>query len=116
MAAKKKTKSNAKAKRSAPKPKAKPLSAAKRAKKTDGAARPLAKIEAPILAPPPGLTIVRPGLQKRADIDPIGVVSVMDGDREIEQSTFYSAAGRDEYVQRWQARGYTCRFIPRNGG
>ncbi len=56
------------------------------------------------------MSIVRPGLQKRADIPPIGVVTVMDGEREIEQSTFYSSSGRDEYVQRWEARGYECRF------
>lgn len=57
---------------------------------------------------------VRPGLQKRPDATPIGVVSVIDGDRLIEQSTFYSAPGRDEYVRRWEARGYTCRLMPWN--
>ena len=53
---------------------------------------------------------MRPGLQKRPDATPIGVVSVTDGDRLIEQSTFYAVEGRDEYVGRWEARGYTCRF------
>ncbi|HEV8016676.1 MAG TPA: hypothetical protein VGP48_14150 [Stellaceae bacterium] len=53
-------------------------------------------------------------MQKRPDATPVGVVSVTDGDRLIEQSTFYSAVGRDEYVRRWEARGYTCRLTPWN--
>jgi hypothetical protein len=66
-----------------------------------------------VAAPPaPSPTLVRPGLQKRADVAPIGVVRVMEGYQLIEESTFYSTAGRDEYVQRWEARGYTCRFTP----
>jgi hypothetical protein len=68
----------------------------------------------PVAAVPPPLSIVRPGLQKRADAVTIGVVMVTDGDRLIEESTFYSTAGRDEYVKRWEARGYTCRFIASN--
>jgi hypothetical protein len=70
----------------------------------------------PVAAAPsqPPMNIVRPGLQKRADLMPIGVVRVTDGFQLIEESTFYSAPGRDEYVQRWAARGYTCRFTPTN--
>jgi len=64
--------------------------------------------------PPAPSPFVRPGLQKRADATPIGVVRVTDGYQLIEESTFYSAPGRDEYVQRWAARGYTCRFTPTN--
>jgi hypothetical protein len=54
-------------------------------------------------------------LQKRADAVTVGVVMVTDGSRLVEESTFYSAAGRDEYMERWKARGYTCRFIPSSG-
>ncbi|HLI23178.1 MAG TPA: hypothetical protein VKV32_18785 [Stellaceae bacterium] len=57
----------------------------------------------------------RPGLQKRPEAMPIGEVTVSDGDRVIELSTFYAAEGRDEYIQRWEARGYACRFTPWNG-
>lgn len=55
-----------------------------------------------------------PGLLKRADAAPIGVVAVMDGVRLVEESTFFNASGRDDYVQRWEARGYECRFTPWN--
>jgi hypothetical protein len=135
VAAKKKVTSKAKPKRPAPKPERKTSPASKRAgpkakhaasqktaKVRAGVAKPRVKAESapsipalapvpqpqPHLQPPPN--IVRPGLQKRADTAPIGVVTVMDGNREIEQSTFYSPSGRDEYVQRWEARGYECRF------
>jgi hypothetical protein len=47
-------------------------------------------------------------------VTPIGVVRVLDGYQLIEESTFYSVPGRDEYMQRWEARGYTCRFAPTN--
>jgi len=148
MAAKKKTKSKATPKRSAPKskskaqPKAKAKSAPKRAApkaqavskkvapkkkapvraavvKPKAAAKPQPTIAPtpapqPVAAVPPPLSIVRPGLQKRADAVTIGVVMVTDGDRLIEESTFYSTAGRDEYVRRWEARGYSCRFIASN--
>jgi hypothetical protein len=151
MAAKKKIKSKATPKRSAPKPKSKAQPKAK-AKSAPKRAAPKAKAQAvsnkvapkkkvpvraavakpkaaakpqppiapapapqPIAAvPPPTLSIVRPGLQKRADAVTIGVVMVTDGDRLIEESTFYSTAGRDEYVRRWEARGYSCRFIASN--
>lgn len=70
-------------------------------------------VQPPVVVPTPVLAnIVRPGLQKRADTMPIGVVTVMDGDRQIEQSTFYSVSGRDEYVERWKARGYECELVP----
>jgi hypothetical protein len=143
MAAKKKPKSKAKPKPPAARPKrqAKPASkpaakralpkagraaAPKKAKPRAAAARsqPLAKtaetpqpiIVTPLPPPPPPVppVLVRPGLQKRADIPPIGIVRVTDGIQLIEESTFYSAPGRDEYVQRWTARGYTCRFTPTN--
>jgi|SRR5215469_3886797 len=140
MAAKKKLKSKAKPKRPAAKPKrkTKPASrpAAKRAQPKAKHAAALAKKAEPraavakpqpkakpaespkpiAITPPPQtpLTLVRPGLQKRADVTPIGVVRVTDGFQLIEESTFYSAPGRDEYVQRWAARGYTCRFTPTN--
>ncbi|HEX3970879.1 MAG TPA: hypothetical protein VHX19_06130 [Stellaceae bacterium] len=89
-----------------PQPKAKPVEAPK----------PVA-VPAPSAPPTPAPispTLVRPGLQKRADVMPIGIVRVLDGYQLIEESTFYSAPGRDEYVQRWEARGYTCRFTPMN--
>ena len=141
MAAKKKNKSKAmpQPKRPATKPKQKakpaPKTAAKRvqpqakrvagpkpAKPRAGVAKPLlaAKpVESPkhsVVTPPSAAspTLVRPGLQKRADLMPIGIVRVTDGYQLIEESTFYSAPGRDEYVQRWTARGYTCRFMPTN--
>ena len=125
--AKAQTKSKAPIKPKAPtkaKAKAKPRSAPKRAQPRLKTPAPQTKPQpalvpkapetaagagAPVATSPP-MSIVRPGLQKRADIPPIGVVTVMDGDREIEQSTFYSPSGRDEYVQRWEARGYECRF------
>ena len=101
---------------------AKPKAAAKPQPVTPSApaSQPVAApVPQPVAAPapqPPRLTlsIVRPGLQKRPDAVTIGVVTVTDGDRLIEESTFYSAAGRDEYVERWEARGYTCRFIRSN--
>ena len=100
-------------------PKAKPAKAAKKAKVRAVAvtkppkAEPMRSPERAAVAPsPPVSSAVRPGLQKRPDATLIGVVNVTDGDRLIEQSTFYSAAGRDEYVQRWEARGYTCSFTP----
>jgi hypothetical protein len=143
MAAKKKPKSKATPKRPAAKPqrktkpaskpvakrvqpKAKRAAAPKTAKPGAAVAKPQPKaklVESPKPAaitpspappPPPPLTLVRPGLQKRADMSPIGVVRVTDGYQLIEESTFYSAPGRDEYVQRWEARGYTCRFTPAN--
>ena len=138
MAAKKKLNSKVKPKRTAAQPqrKTKPASkpAAKRvrpeAKRTAGpnkakpraeAAKPLptAKVvgspKSVVVTPaPPPLPLVRPGLQKRAELTPIGIVRVTDGHQLIEESTFYSAPGRDEYVQRWTARGYTCRFTPTN--
>lgn len=139
MAAKKKIKSKAMPKRPAaqPKRKAKPavkpaakraLPKAKRAAvptkakpraavaKPQPPAKPVETPQPMIVAPPPPppLVLVRPGLQKRADIAPIGIVRVTDGIQLIEESTFYSAPGRDEYVQRWTARGYTCRFMPTN--
>jgi hypothetical protein len=134
MAAKKKSKSKAKPKRPAAQPqrKSKPASesAVKRvqpkAKRpvVSKAAKPRAQVAKaqpeespqPIAVNPPPVppTLVRPGLQKRADLAPIGVVRVTDGFQLIEESTFYSAPGRDEYVQRWSARGYTCRFTPTN--
>lgn len=139
MAAKKKIKSKAMPKRPAaqPKRKAKPavkpaakraLPKAKRAAvptkakpraavaKPQPPAKPVETLQPMIVAPPPPppLVLVRPGLQKRADIAPIGIVRVTDGIQLIEESTFYSAPGRDEYVQRWTARGYTCRFMPTN--
>jgi hypothetical protein len=140
MAAKKKLKSKATPKRPAAQPKRKakpaPKPAAKRVqpkakraavpKKANPRAavakpQPTAKpVETPqpIIAapppPPPAPPLVRPGLQKRADLMPIGIVRVTDGFQLIEESTFYSAPGRDEYVQRWTARGYTCRFTPTN--
>ena len=138
MAAKKKLKSKANPQRPAakPKPKTKPASkpaakrlqpeakraaAPKKAKLRSDVAKPLPTVKpaenpkpivvAPAPAPP---TLARPGLQKRADLTPIGVVRVTDGFQLIEESTFYSAPGRDEYVERWSARGYTCRFTPTN--
>lgn len=130
-----KAKTKPKAKRAVPKPRSKANPAAKRiqpkakiapaAKKSKGRAtavvRPKPKparepdlVIPPSVAatPPVPLNIVRPGLQKRADTMPIGVVTVMDGERQIEQSTFYSVSGRDEYVERWKARGYTCELVP----
>jgi hypothetical protein len=132
MAAKKKAASKTKPKRPTPKPKLKASPAPKRAQpkaKTPAVAKkantrvataePKQKAKpalSPIAAPPqPSQSAVRPGLQKRPDATPIGVVSVTDGDRLIEQSTFYAVEGRDEYVGRWEARGYTCRFTPWNG-
>jgi hypothetical protein len=133
MAAKKKTASKTKLKRSPPKPKPKTRPALKRAqpkvkipavpKKAKAraattapkpTAKPAQSSHGVAAAPPSDQGAVRPGLQKRPDATPIGVVSVTDGDRLIEQSTFYSAVGRDEYVGRWEARGYTCRFTPWN--
>jgi hypothetical protein len=135
MAAKKKPKNKAKPKRPAAKPQRKSKPAAKPAAKrvqpkakrpaVSKAAKPPAKVAKPqpeespqpiAVIPPPAVapTLVRPGLQKRADLAPIGVVRVTDGFQLIEESTFYSAPGRDEYVQRWSARGYTCRFTPTN--
>lgn len=76
--------------------------------------KPVAVAPPPVAPAPTASTLVRPGLQKRADMPPIGVVRVTDGYQLIEESTFYSASGRDEYVQRWEARGYTCRFTPTN--
>lgn len=137
MAAKKKNKSKAKPqpKRPAAKPKQKPKpapkSATKRvqpqakrvvgpkpAKPRAGVAKPLPTVR-PVESPKPIIVtpvppLVRPGLQKRADLMPIGIVRVTDGYQLIEESTFYSAPGRDEYVQRWTARGYTCRFTATN--
>ena len=134
MAAKKKPKSKAKPKHPAAKPqrktkpaskpaakrvrpKAKPIAVLKKAKPGADIAKPQPK-ESPksiAVAPPPApAPLVRPGLQKRADLIPIGVVRVTDGFQLIEESTFYSASGRDEYVARWSARGYTCRFTPTN--
>ena len=136
MAAKKKLKSKAKPKRPAAKPqrktrlaakpaanrvqpKAKSVAVPKKAKPNVSAANP--QTSKPVeTAKPVGVnpavppTLVRPGLQKRADLAPIGVVRVTDGFQLIEESTFYSAPGRDEYVARWSARGYTCRFTPTN--
>ena len=141
-AKKKKIKSQAKPKRPAPKPKAKAKSVPKRAlsesesgggsqeagsdacgrrqaesdrrsRKSTPAPAPKAIVAAP---PQPPASIVRPGLQKRPDAVAICVVTVTDGDRLIEESTFYSTAGRDEYVQRWEARGYTCRFTRSGNG
>jgi hypothetical protein len=139
MAAKKKLKSKAKPQRPAakPKPKTKPVSklvakrvqakakrlaVPKQAKPRPEVAKPAltatpAERPKPIIVtppPPPPAPLVRPGLQKRADLMPIGIVRVTDGYQLIEESTFYSAPGRDEYVQRWTARGYTCRFTPTN--
>jgi hypothetical protein len=141
MAAKKKPKSKAKPKRPVAKPKSKTKPAAKRvqpkakraavpkkAKPRAASVKPQPKakpVETPkpvAVTPPPAPpvavspTLVRPGLQKRADLPPIGVVRVTDGYQLIEESTFYSAPGRDEYVQRWEARGYTCRFTPTTNG
>jgi hypothetical protein len=121
-------------KRPAPKPKRKASPAPKRAQPKAKAAGVQKKAKTPIATaapkpsakpvqspnpvaaapPPPSESAVRPGLQKRPDATPIGVVNVTDGDRLIEQSTFYSASGRDEYVRRWEARGYTCRFTAWN--
>jgi len=135
-AKKKKIKSKAAPNRPAPKPKAKAKLASKPVRpKAKTAAAPKTKAPTraalakpkpspasasapkPVAAvPPPALSVVRPGLQKRPDAVAVGVVTVTDGDRLIEESTFYSASGRDEYVQRWQARGYTCRFIPSING
>jgi hypothetical protein len=122
--AKPKRKASPAPKRAQPKaqpPKAQPSKAAKKAKVRAVAvtkppkAEPMRSPERAAVAPsPPVSSAVRPGLQKRPDATLIGVVSVTDGDRLIEQSTFYSAPGRDEYVQRWEARGYTCRFTPLN--
>jgi len=53
-------------------------------------------------------------LIKRSETVPIGVVTVTDSGRQIEQSTFYDTGGRDEYVQGWEARGYECVFTPWN--
>lgn len=139
MAAKKKLNSKAKPKRPAAKPKRQTKSVPRPAKRAQPKAKraavpkkakPRARIAEPqpkttpaetlqpIIVPPPPApaspTLVRPGLQKRADMTPIGVVRVTDGYQLIEESTFYSAPGRDEYVQRWAARGYTCRFTPTN--
>jgi hypothetical protein len=137
MAAKKKPKIKAKPKRPAAKPqrktklaskpaakrvppKAKRAAAAlKQAKPRAALARPQtadkqAETAQPIVVSPAPLHLVRPGLQKRADLLPIGIVRVTDGHQLIEESTFYSAPGRDEYVERWTARGYTCRFTPTN--
>lgn len=135
MAAKKKPKSKAKPKRPAAQPKAKVKSVSKPAAKrvqpkakrapvpnkakprAAGKPQPKAKPEESpksVVVPPAPPTFVRPGLQKRADMAPIGIVRVTDGYQLIEESTFYSAPGRDEYVQRWEARGYTCRFTPTN--
>jgi hypothetical protein len=136
MAAKKKSKSKAQPKRPAAKPKRAtkpaPKPAAKRvqlkatrmalpnkAKPHAAAAKPQPKVKPtespqPIVVTPAPAPLVRPGLQKRADLLPIGIVRVTDGYQLIEESTFYSAPGRDEYVQRWTARGYTCRFTPTN--
>lgn len=100
------------------KPKAKTPAVAKKAKGRVAAVepKPTAKLApGPVAAALPAQSAVRPGLQKRPDAMPIGVVSVSDGDRLIEQSTFYAAEGRDEYVERWEMRGYTCRFTPWNG-
>ncbi|HXE27490.1 MAG TPA: hypothetical protein VN656_03195 [Stellaceae bacterium] len=95
-----------------PQPKAKPAESPKPV--------PVALPPAPLTptspTPTPPTFVVRPGLQKRADMPPIGVVRVTDGYQLIEESTFYSAPGRDEYVQRWEARGYTCRFTPTTNG
>ena len=138
-AKKKKIKSQAQLKRPAPKPKAKasakrappkpkaaaaPKKAQPRAAvaKPKAAAKPQLKLTPahapePVAEPsPPPASIVRPGLQKRPDAIAICVVTVTDGDRLIEESTFYSTAGRDEYVQRWKARGYTCRFTQSSNG
>jgi hypothetical protein len=139
MAAKKKAASKTKPKRPPAKPKrkaspapkraqpkaqpskAQPPKAAKKAKARavvvtkPPKAEPMRSPERVAVAPsPPVSCAVRPGLQKRPDATLIGVVSVTDGGRLIEQSTFYTAAGRDEYVQRWEARGYTCSFTPLN--
>lgn len=89
-----------------PQPKAKPVESPKPVA--------VAALPAPRTLAPTSPTLVRPGLQKRADAMPIGVVRVLDGYQLIEESTFYSAPGRDEYVQRWEARGYTCRFTATN--
>jgi hypothetical protein len=91
---------------SKPQPRAKPVEAPKPVA--------VAAPSAPPTLAPISPTLVRPGLQKRADVMPIGIVRVLDGYQLIEESTFYSAPGRDEYVQRWEARGYTCRFTPMN--
>jgi hypothetical protein len=140
-AKKKKIKSQAKPKRPAPKPKAKAKSVPKRAPpKAKAAAAPKKPVQTRVAAakpkatpqpqitpapapkaiaaapPQPPASIVRPGLQKRPDAVAICVVTVTDGDRLIEESTFYSTAGRDEYVQRWEARGYTCRFTRSGNG
>ena len=133
--ASKKAASKVKPKPLPPKPKRKASPAPKRAQpkaKTPAVAK-KAKAQAVAAAPKPSVTlarstlhvavvppqsqsaVARPGLQKRPDATPIGVVHVTDGDRLIEQSTFYSAEGRDEYVERWEARGYTCRFTSWNG-
>lgn len=136
MAAKKKAASKTKPKRPTSQPKRKASRAPKRAQskakapalakkaKARTAATPAPKAKAPPSPSPqraaavpvqsPNPNAVRPGLQKRPEAMPVGVVSVTDGDRLIEQSTFYSTVGRDEYVQRWEARGYTCRFTPWN--
>ena len=143
MAANKKSKTKAKAKRPAApkakaqtkpkaqtkaKAKAKTRSAPKRVQPKAKTATPQTKPNPPLVRKQPNaepaanapvpmsppMSIVRPGLQKRPDAMPIGVVRVIDGDRLIEESTFYSASGRDEYVQRWEGRGYTCRFTPWN--
>lgn len=104
-------------------PKAKPTAVPKQAKPRAAAVKPVPTAKPvespkPIIVitplPPPPAPLVRPGLQKRADLMPIGIVRVTDGYQLIEESTFYSAPGRDEYVQRWTARGYTCRFTPTN--
>jgi hypothetical protein len=104
-------------------PKAKAAGAPKKAQTRAAVAEPKpragpARSPEPVTAAPPppqpSESVVRPGLQKRPDAAPVGVVSVTDGDRLIEQSTFYSASGRDEYVRRWEARGYTCRFTAWN--
>ncbi len=138
-AKKKKIKSQAKPKRPAPKPKVKAKPTPKRAApkaaavpkkmaqtraavaKPKAIAKPQATpapVPTAIVAapPPPPMSVVRPGLQKRPDAVAICVVTVTDGDRLIEESTFYSTAGRDEYVQRWKARGYTCRFTQSGNG
>jgi hypothetical protein len=133
--ASKKVSSKVKPKRPIPKPKPKASPAPKRAQpkaKASGVAK-KAQVRTAIPEPKPRVqpaqsspraaaaplprseSAVRPGLQKRPDATLIGVVSVTDGDRLIEQSTFYAAEGRDEYVQRWEARGYTCRFTSWNG-
>jgi hypothetical protein len=134
MAMKKKAASKVKPKRAAPKakrkaspapkrtrPKAKAAKIQKKAKARAATAAPVPKAKPapspqPVAAAPPqpARSAERPGLQKRPEVTPMGVVSVTDGDRLIEQSTFYSELGRDEYVRRWEARGYTCRFTSWN--